>query len=641
MTLLEAANQYTSYGISCIPIGRDKKPIGKWGAAIHEVLAVDSRFNSCTGIGIVCGKVSGNLVCIDFDPKYQGAGTDCWDDFKHLIKEKNLSQTIKSCFIESSPSGGRHVLYRIYGEALGSEKLASRWSTKEELLIEPNLKKRAFIETRGEGGYVQVHPTKEYELLNGSMGNLPVLSMAEHEAIMNVCKSFDSTDAWVEKIVPARIDFKVQGDTPFEDYQNRGDVPALLEEYGWELDHIHENVKMRYLRAGKKKGQGHSADWHIEKRIFYVFTSNSEFEPNRGYNAAQVFTILNYGVANEETYRTAAKELLLRGYGKKLDENEIKKTVADDRNYLADIIEIDANLDKWISGNYEMGVGIGCRELDRYFVYKKGELNVINGLSYVGKTWNLLWWQLALSVRHGFKWIIFCVENEDWEIVKKLIEWKEYEYVRYMNADKFKSAKAWVYEHFTIISNERPYTYKNVLDIIGNEISKKPYAGTIIDPYQRLQLDRDELKGLGKHDYNLNVSINFQTFVRRTKHTLYVTMHPNTNAGRTRDFGSKDNKDSATAKMIAPTEHDTEGGSLWMNASHNFLTLHRHYNNHDLKHITEWHIRKIKTIETGGSRTVESFPTTHYLESGLGFCDRFGYNPVNQRVREEQEMPPF
>jgi len=128
------------------------------------------------------------------------------------------------------------------------------------------------------------------------------------------------------------------------------------------------------------------------------------------------------------------------------------------------------------------------------------------------------------------------------------------------------------------------------------------------------------------------VSINFQTFVRKTKHSLYVTMHPNTSAGRTREDG----------KMIPPTEHDTEGGSLWMNASHNFLTLHRHYNNPDLKHITEWHIRKIKTIETGGQRTVEYTPCTFNLDSGLGFVDKYGYNPINIRAREEEnDDPPF
>ncbi len=92
-------------------------------------------------IGVVCGKASGNLEAIDIDPKHwKGIGT---------IALVTLQQTNTDLYnklrIDTTPSGGHHLLYRFEGIADGNTKLAYHEGEKE-----------AGIETRGQGGYVIV-----------------------------------------------------------------------------------------------------------------------------------------------------------------------------------------------------------------------------------------------------------------------------------------------------------------------------------------------------------------------------------------------------------------------------------------------------------------------------------------------------
>src|SRR3990172_7272885 len=68
--LHEIAHSYTSAGLSVIPVGKDKKPLCRW--AEFQTHIADDRtlarwFSSVGNIAVVTGKVSGNLVAIDFD----------------------------------------------------------------------------------------------------------------------------------------------------------------------------------------------------------------------------------------------------------------------------------------------------------------------------------------------------------------------------------------------------------------------------------------------------------------------------------------------------------------------------------------------------------------------------------------------
>ena len=60
--------------------------------------------------------------------------------------------------------------------------------------------------------------------------------------------------------------------------------------------------------------------------------------------------------------------------------------------------------------------------LDTHFLFKEGNLVIVNGLDNVGKS-TIIWYLSILScVLHGWKWLIFSSENKIGSIRRKLIE---------------------------------------------------------------------------------------------------------------------------------------------------------------------------------------------------------------------------
>ena len=103
------------------------------------------------------------------------------------------------------------------------------------------------------------------------------------------------------------------GVSPFDDFNSRGNVVALLEAHNWKINKAASNsASIRFTRPGKNGGN--SADLRRSDKLFYVFTSNSSFEPMRAYNPAQVFAVLECGGDYSITYR----RLLSMGYGEPL-----------------------------------------------------------------------------------------------------------------------------------------------------------------------------------------------------------------------------------------------------------------------------------------------------------------------------------
>ena len=85
--MLNSAKTYFSYGLSVIPVDASKVPIGRWKPNTEQLIAPEAQDGfkqAFYGIGVVAGKVSGNLECIDIDVKYDLTGT-LFNDYKISI----------------------------------------------------------------------------------------------------------------------------------------------------------------------------------------------------------------------------------------------------------------------------------------------------------------------------------------------------------------------------------------------------------------------------------------------------------------------------------------------------------------------------------------------------------------------------
>src|SRR3990167_2456992 len=372
--MLNSAKTYFSYGLSVIPVDASKVPIGRWKPNTEQLIAPEAQDGfkqAFYGIGVVAGKVSGNLECIDIDVKYDLTGT-LFNDYKISINavDPNL---LKKLIVQKSANGGYHFFYRC--EVIeGNKKLARREATEEEKLKGEKIK--VLIETRGEGGYVMVAPSPKYELLYGSFDKINTITIEERDVLLNCARTFNQ-----EKVVLAQEKRETlfnSESSPFEEFNENGDIIPYLLEAGWKEKGMRGRNVMLLRPNGDKKW---SADYSLDKKVFYVFTQSSEFECEKGYNNSQVLTILKFGGNFTET----AKYLKEKGYVKK-DFVFKKPEIKEDCSFLSKPADSKKYLDSVRDGSFQLGKQTNIPDLDEHFRLKEANLVIINGMDNVGKS---------------------------------------------------------------------------------------------------------------------------------------------------------------------------------------------------------------------------------------------------------------
>jgi hypothetical protein len=149
-----------------------------------------------------------------------------------------------------------------------------------------------------------------YEPGHGDFSHLPCLTEDQRDRLMEAAWSLNE---YIPKAIqgPERFEPLVPiGETtaprPGDDYNQRGELCGLLEEFGWVQ--VSGGANQKWRRPGKDSGW--SATFNGEH--FYVFSSNAmPFEPNRAYTPFAVYALLHHG----GDYEQAARDLRDLGYG--------------------------------------------------------------------------------------------------------------------------------------------------------------------------------------------------------------------------------------------------------------------------------------------------------------------------------------
>ena len=304
------AKEYLKAQLSVIPTKEDKlpalpswKPYQSKRIAEDEVEALFSGAN-VKGLAIICGAISGGLEVIDVDTKHDTTGS-LWDELRGLI-EDNLPELYSRLVIAQTKSGGYHIYYRCSSIA-GNLKLSTK------------LNREVLIETRGEGGYVVAPPTPGYTYIQGEPGNIPTITPEDREILFSIAKSFNELEEIKPKVTTSTT-YNSTGLSPFEDYNQRGDIVALLESKGWKVV-TQRGQRINLLRPGSTDSKT-SGNYHTGLRVLRVFSSSTEFNPDKGYSPAQVFSLLECNGDNKLTYR----RLLELGYGEPYKGEDIRPT---------------------------------------------------------------------------------------------------------------------------------------------------------------------------------------------------------------------------------------------------------------------------------------------------------------------------
>lgn len=306
---LKIIKSYLDSGLSVIPVngGNGKTPkapaVSEWKGLMKERMSDDSverYFSNAESIGIIGGKVSGDLTIIDFDnhdKKAKERFSLFLNQFEDIIKRYSMPY-------ESTPSGGYHIYMRSYSST-GNKKLAQ---------IPSGTRTDTIIETRGQGGYVVSSPSKGYEMMFGSLLKIPKITDDEENRIFSFCTSFNEI---VEKEVENSPEIYPNSESRPGDEYNLSDraikeIPAILEHSGWK-----KGGRCYWVRPGKEKKDGISATFGKAKTpngipLFHVFSSNAyPFEDGKNYTPFAVFSILEHN----GKFSDAAKELVDEGFG--------------------------------------------------------------------------------------------------------------------------------------------------------------------------------------------------------------------------------------------------------------------------------------------------------------------------------------
>lgn len=306
----DKAKEYLKAQLSVIPTKEDKLPaLPSWKPNQSKRIAedeVEALFSGANvkGLAIICGAISGGLEVIDVDTKHDTTGS-LWDELRGLI-EDNLPELYSRLVIAQTKSGGYHIYYRCSSIA-GNLKLSTK------------LNREVLIETRGEGGYVVAPPTPGYTYIQGEPGNIPTITPEDREILFSIAKSFNELEEIKPKVTTSTT-YNSTGLSPFEDYNQRGDIVSLLESKGWKVV-TQRGQRINLLRPGSTDSKT-SGNYHTGLRVLRVFSSSTEFNPDKGYSPAQVFSLLECNGDNKLTYR----RLLELGYGEPYKGEEIRPT---------------------------------------------------------------------------------------------------------------------------------------------------------------------------------------------------------------------------------------------------------------------------------------------------------------------------
>ena len=312
---LTAARQYLAAGFSLIPIKAD----GSKAPAVSEWKPFQTRkptedelvqwfgTNTPRGIGLVWGEISGHGEALDFD----AAGL-LYAPFLALCHDQGMEAVMDSMPLVETPTGGFHLLYRCSGPVSGNQKLSQR---QTETGLE------TLIETRGEGGYTVApgsppachRASRPYRFLRGGSNTLPTITPADREILLALAATLTQhiePSRVVDAPRPSRSD-PSPSLRPGDDYNQRGDWPALLAQHGWQQKGS-AGDKGLWQRPGKM-GPGISATSNYAgSDLFYVFSANAfPLEPQRAYSAFGLYALLQHG----GDFPAAAGQLAKDGYG--------------------------------------------------------------------------------------------------------------------------------------------------------------------------------------------------------------------------------------------------------------------------------------------------------------------------------------
>jgi AAA domain/Bifunctional DNA primase/polymerase, N-terminal len=349
--LLTAARDWFDAGFAVIPSHPDggKRPFGMWKpyqaqrptwADIEGWLSTGAY----TGIGVICGSVSGNAELIEIEGPTEVAAVAIGKVMavaKDLGLDDLVNRVLSGC-IARSAGDGLHVFIRVIdGPAKGNTKLAMGSDGK------------VIAETRGEGGFVIVAPTPGrrghregavYAFIASSNPARTVEVTAEERDALHGVFTIALDESPEPTPEPPQRNLHTYEGTSALDAYRATRWADILTPAGWTWSH-RDAERDYWVRPGKSKAEGISAST-IEDGPLVNFSTSVPWPTDVGLSKGQVYALLHHG----GDVSAASRELSLRGYG---DISTVTPIPAWEANLEPDATDEDAEEAKaaWVREN--------------------------------------------------------------------------------------------------------------------------------------------------------------------------------------------------------------------------------------------------------------------------------------------------
>jgi hypothetical protein len=365
-----------SQGLSLIPV-RDKQvgdkppktPYTGWKKYQAQQIAASELWDQAekfdtTAVAIICGKISGNLECIDIDVKnWPGIDALIFKTIADLYP--NLWSKLR---IHKSPSGGYHILYKSIGRDVpGNMKLAKKSGQKG-----------AALETRGEGGYVLAPPSMGYAVFKNNP--IPIITWDERTAIIGICESFNEEIKLPPKDA-SRSKSDYYDENPFEHFNATCEPLDALPEWVF-MKQV--GAFMWFGRPGGRPNDVHGT-FNTQTRLFYFFSTSLIFVDRKWMTPSTVLAEIQFQADKKLLYQW----LVSKGYGKvksSIEKKKIKLAAAQGGN-IPDNFSIQAKQEytqllSQKSEKYPHGIFWSFDEEDKCSISREALYNVCEALGF-------------------------------------------------------------------------------------------------------------------------------------------------------------------------------------------------------------------------------------------------------------------
>lgn len=309
--IADIARRYLAAGFSPVPLVRgEKRPaIKNWQRLGSEPISwadTEQMFNETDSIGIVCGYDGLEVLDIDakhFDGDELTEFTAMLDDAAPGLRDKMT--------IQHTRSGGQHWIYKC-DAVEGNQKLAR------------NLAGETTFETRGTGGQIVVFPSPGYRMAS-KITMVQRITPAERDVLFRCARSVTKTIEIVSRATAQKVAAEVDDKTPWGEFRTTHTALEILEGNGWRV--VGRNAKYTYLKRPGDTDAKTSGVIFNDTGLFWPWTTSTQFDAERPYDAFQCFVVLECNGDFDAAYQ----QLRSRGYGATYTiADEPEPTIADE-----------------------------------------------------------------------------------------------------------------------------------------------------------------------------------------------------------------------------------------------------------------------------------------------------------------------